>query len=98
MISPALRSALIWLNCLLDGVRPREWPWGGLQSPCLHLFGDASEPDVSSGRRPRIAGVLRLPDSSLRAFAVDIPDDICKCFPGREKNIYYYELLWPAAA
>jgi len=96
-LGAALRSALLWLSELLEGAGPREWPWGAAASHTLHIFGDASEPGCTSNYRPQLGAVLVLPDSSLQAFSVEVPQSVIDLLP-TQKKIYYLELLWPVLA
>ena len=62
-----------------------------------HIFGDASEPGCTSNYRPQLGAVLVLPDSSLQAFSVEVPQSVIDLLP-TQKKIYYLELLWPVLA
>ena len=97
-LGPAVRSALLWLRELLDGVGPREWPWGSLSPNTLHIFGDASEPSAASQLHPMLAAVLVLPSGYLQTFAVQVPKRLQAMLPVGGRHIYYYELLWPVLA
>ena len=88
-ITPALRSALLWLRQLIPAVKPMEWTWG-LQPTApfpLSIFGDASEP--GDGTPPRVGAVLLRPREAPRIFR---RSSSLSCHRG--KHICYYELLW----
>ena len=70
-LTPALRSALIWLRQLLAAVGPREWPWDAAALEAVHIFGDASEPS-HSGFWLRSADHRRYPAGAWRGGASGI--------------------------
>ena len=55
-ITPALRSALLWLRFLLDAVGPRVWP-SKATANTIWVLGDASEPESGP---PVIAAILQV--------------------------------------
>ena len=95
-VTPAIRSGLVWLRCLLRAVGPREWPGGGAVRT-MRVPGDASEPAFGP---PVLAGVMRLPSgrTTLRAFRVEVPAEVVQALPRKRKKIYYYEVMWAVAA